>query len=101
MAKELWFKRSDGIEISCVEESATHEQMLKDGAFIEITGPGGTAVKTGEQEPDEFDLTQLTKKQLFEHAALNDVPVTDKMTKAQIIEAIEEKAAEKTEADDQ
>lgn len=90
--KEIWFRRGDGTEMCCTEGSVAFGLMSKDGSFTLIDGPGGAAAP---EEPAAAadDLSQLTVKQLYERAAMSDVPVTEKMKKAELIAAIEAKAA--------
>lgn len=79
------FLRSDGIGFSAEEGSPAFELMEKDGSFTRV-------VPVPSVEPDlnaKQDLSSRTKKELFNLAVERDVPVTDKMTKAEIIEAIE------------
>ena len=92
MAKEVWFRRSDGLELVAEDGSESHRQMVADGSFVEIAGPGGADVPA-EPAAAVDDLSTLTVKQLYERAALSDVPVTEKMEKAELIAAIEAKAA--------
>lgn len=92
--KEIWFRRGDGTEMCCTEGSVAFGLMDKDGSFTLIDGPAGAAVApdaNAEQEPE--DLLKLTVKQLYERAALSDVPVTEKMKKAELIAAIQESQA--------
>lgn len=92
MAKEVWFRRSDGLELVSEDGSESHRQMVADGSFVEIEGPGGADVPADPAAAAD-DLSKLTVKQLYERAAMSDVPVTEKMKKAELIAAIEAKAA--------
>jgi hypothetical protein len=99
--KEVWFRGSDGFERCCEEGSVAFDLMTKDGSFTPIDGPGGSESKAAPDENAEskpIDLSKMTKKQLLEHAALLDVPVTDKMKNADIIAAIEAKAEDGSES---
>lgn len=87
--KEIWFRDGNGVERSCDEGSVAHELMSKDGTFMRIDGPGGDAAAAAAAEGAGTNLSKLSKKQLFELAAQNDVPVDEKMTKAELIAAIE------------
>lgn len=82
------FLRSDGIGFSAEEGSPAFELMAKDGAFTRLDPADGEPVAAA-AESDSTDLLSLTKKQLYEEATLRNVPVTDKMTKPEIIAAIE------------
>lgn len=85
MAKEIVFRRGDGVEFTVEEGSAAFELMSTDGSFRRLDEEGEPAA----QDPE--DLSKLTVKQLQEKAALLDVPITKEMKKAEIIAAIEEK----------
>lgn len=94
MAKEIiWFRSTDGKNLSCTEGSVAFDLMSKDGSFTRIPSPGEDPVeKEGADDDNKLDLTKLSRQQLFEHAALNDVPVTARMKNVEIIAAIEAKA---------
>lgn len=99
MANEIWFRRGDGVEISCVEGSASHELMAKDGAFKQIELPVG--VETAESATPEAadtpeaagtpDYSGLKKDELLAKAAELGIDLVEsEMTKAKILAAIEE-----------
>ncbi|MCC6328985.1 MAG: hypothetical protein IT174_10745 [Acidobacteria bacterium] len=95
--KELWFKRSDGIEFACVEGSETHQLMERDGAFrrVEETTPSPEADDTDPQTGGELvkkPLAKMNKTELLAEAAEIGVTIedADAVTKAQIIAAIGE-----------
>lgn len=79
------FRRVDGVEFEVDEASASFELMARDGSFTRI------GVETSAAETDEaaVDRSGLSKKQLFEEAAKLGVPVTEQMTKAEIVAEIE------------
>lgn len=93
MAKEVWFRDSGGRDLSCNEGSVAFDLMTKDGSFVRIDGPGAEAPAPA-AEPEGEDLSKLTKKKLYELAVERDVPVTAKMSKAEIIAAIEAASGE-------
>lgn len=90
MAKEVWFRRGDGVEFASSEGTVAFDMMSKDGAFVRIDGPGAKPATAPVKQEGE-DLSKLTVKQLQERAALLDVPLTKEMKKAEIIAAIQEK----------
>lgn len=108
---EIWFRSSDGTEKCCNEGSVAFGLMEKDGSFTKIDGPGGDEVLRdpaagrmlgagdSNDKPAPIDLSALTVKQLYERAALMDVPVTERMKKADLIAAIEARLAETSDED--
>ena len=92
MAK--WFKRGDGVFFSADEGTPSCQLMEQDGAFEESSDPTAksdrteTADETVVEKP--VNLNKLNKAQLCALAEEKGVKVVpDEMTKAQIIEAIE------------
>lgn len=91
--KEVWFQRGDGVKFSAEEGSASYQLMKKDGSFTELDADGYTVEPSIVEQPAEKPLARMNKTELYAEAAKRDVPVTEEMTKAQSIAAIETKAA--------
>lgn len=52
MAKEAWFKTSDGREVVCNEGSVAFDLMSKDGSFSRIGGSGVVPEPSAETETE-------------------------------------------------
>lgn len=88
--KEVWFRASDGREISCNEGSVAFGLMEKDGAFTRI-GDDGEAIAPAADA--KLDLSTLKRAELLEYAAGKGIEVNPKLKNADIVAVIE--AAEK------
>lgn len=84
--KEVWFRASDGREISCNEGSVAFGLMSKDGAFTRI-GDDGEAIAPATDA--ELDLSKLKRAELLEYAAGKGIEVNPKLKNADIIAVIE------------
>lgn len=92
-----WFRRGDGVHFSADEGTPSCQMMETDGAFEEISDPTAKSDKTEKSEETVVEkavnLQKLNKAQLCALAEEKGVKVVpDEMTKAQIIEAIENAA---------
>lgn len=79
------FISGEGLEEE-VEETSMAAEIMRNAGFRQIGNDGVPDAAAGEESGD---LSKLTKKQLFDLAVTRDVAVTDKMSKAEIIAAIE------------
>lgn len=99
--EEIWFRGSEGNDISCNEGSVAFKLMTSDGSFTRIDGPGGVEVfVTSAQEPETkaepvVVLSKLNRTELIAEAAKRGI-VIDPDDKAQtkrviiaLIEAVE------------
>lgn len=92
MAQEIWFQRSDGVKMACIEGTQAFEQMTRDGSFRRVGDEGGQTVAVN-TTPD----ATWSKKDLLAYAADKGIEVNPKVKAAEILAVINE--AEKAAAE--
>lgn len=96
-AKEIWFRRSDGIDMAATPGSASHESMARDGSFTLIDGPDGAVIADQVSDGGQVITTpfaEMKKAELIAYAEAKGIEVNPKLKIADIIGVIEAAEAE-------
>ena len=70
MAKEIWFRSSEGVELCCEPDSVAAKLMSRDPKFVRIAEPSGDELDKDEQVPDSImvDLSFMSEQEQIELA---------------------------------